>query len=81
MGQILTILHLVLAIFAIGDIMSSLRGAVPRILWVICVVAIPILGSCFWFYIQYVVPRVRKKLKAEEAEHLERKRREKEIDP
>ncbi|MCC5876235.1 MAG: PLDc N-terminal domain-containing protein [Candidatus Sumerlaeia bacterium] len=81
MTQILTVIHLVMAIFAISDIMSSLRGIVPRVLWVICVVAVPILGSGFWFYVQYAAPAIRKRLQEQRREELRKRRRDGEIDP
>lgn len=74
MHQILTVIHLVLAIFAISDIMTSLRGTVPRVLWVICVVAVPILGSCFWYYIQYVAPAMRRRLREQRREQIDKQR-------
>lgn len=70
MAQVLTVLHLAFAIFAISDIMTKLRDPVPKFLWVVCVIAIPLGGSFFWYYVQYMAPKVKQRIREERRERI-----------
>lgn len=49
MGGILGILHLIVAIWAIVKIIDSGASTVAKVLWILGVLAFPLVGLIVWF--------------------------------
>ena len=49
MGGLLGLIHLVVAIWAIVKIINSGAGTVAKVLWILGVLAFPIVGLIVWF--------------------------------
>jgi len=54
------VLVLVADAVAIWDIMRRLRATTPRILWIVCVLAVPLIGAAYWVHVQYSAPEARR---------------------
>ena len=61
-------------IIVIADILNKLRGTVPRFLWIVAVLALPIAGALVWGYVQYYAPQ-QKKIEKKARERITKKRK------
>jgi hypothetical protein len=58
MADILTAIAFAAMVWAVVDVLRLLPAGVPRVLWLIAVIAVPVLGPLYWWHIQYrEVPR------------------------
>jgi len=63
MGELLAITYFLITLLTIRDVVGKLRGDVERVLWVIAVVALPLFGPAFWYYVQYIAPGEKRRAK------------------
>ncbi len=61
MGEFFFIIYVISIIWGCRDVMKKLSGSVERFLWIVCIVAVPVLGAAFWYHVQYqVIPEKRR---------------------
>lgn len=73
MTDIFFVLVIIADFLAIQDILRKMKGGVEKFLWIVCVLALPLLGAGFWYYIQYSLPES-KRIAREERERLRGKK-------
>jgi len=61
MSDLLSILALVAAVWAVSDVLRTLPASVPRNLWLFAVIVIPVLGPAYWYYIQHIEVKRRRR--------------------
>lgn len=59
MADLFAVLYAAAVIVTISDILRRFRGPVERLLWIVLVLAVPVIGMAVWYWVQWIEPRRR----------------------
>lgn len=57
MKDLLWVFIIAIDILVIADVTKKLTGKIERFLWIVAIIALPVIGAGLWIGVQYAVPR------------------------
>ncbi|MCC6547610.1 PLDc_N domain-containing protein [Candidatus Sumerlaeota bacterium] len=66
MSELLSLVVIIADVLAIADVLKKFRRGVPRALWIVFILALPLFGAAMWYHVQYLAPKEkqRKRMRA-----------------